>query len=425
VNAAAALLDRPSEETEALLESLVDASLLESAAPGRYRFHDLVRLFARACAERDELPPSEREEALSRLLDFYLATASKVFALERGERAVDHLTQPRTDGMFFADRDTALAWLFTEADCVLACVEQSAERGILRHAADLLIAIKDFADSGVHSLRYERAGATVRDAARAAGDVLAEARTQTMLTHVHIVAGRFDQADEEAQRAALLAKTAGDPLSGCWSLNDRGIIANCQSRFSDGETFLLRAIDAFREDGNRPSEASALCNLSHINLSLGRTESAIRLARQGLEIYESLNHRMRMANGLYSLGRALTEAGRIPEGLEQLQHASALFRETRQPLWEGVSHFRMAEAHLAARRPGKAAGHAEQALALRGIGGEWMRGRMLTVLGRALVALGQRDRARVCWKDALAVFDGMGASDAEEVRELLTPAPAA
>ncbi|SOD46070.1 DNA-binding transcriptional activator of the SARP family [Streptomyces sp. Ag82_G6-1] len=54
--AAAAVLDLPAEDTEDLLESLVDTSLLESAAPGRYRFHDLVRLYARACAERDELP---------------------------------------------------------------------------------------------------------------------------------------------------------------------------------------------------------------------------------------------------------------------------------------------------------------------------------------------------------------------------------
>jgi hypothetical protein len=134
---------------------------------------------------------------------------------------------------------------------------------------------------------------------------------------------------------------------------------------------------------------------------------------------------MRTANGRYVLGRALTSSGHIAEGLDQLDKAAAIFRETRQPLWEGVTHFRMAEAHLAARRPAQAAGHAEQALALRGIGGEWMRGRMLTVLGRALVALGQRDRARVCWRDALTIFDEMGASDANEVRELLTPAPAA
>ena len=66
--AAAAVLNLPLGATEDLLESLVDTSLVESAAPGRYRYHDLVRLYARACAERDEQPPSERGAAMSRLL---------------------------------------------------------------------------------------------------------------------------------------------------------------------------------------------------------------------------------------------------------------------------------------------------------------------------------------------------------------------
>ncbi|MEU7240912.1 AfsR/SARP family transcriptional regulator [Streptomyces sparsogenes] len=65
--AAAALLDLDPRHAEDLLESLVDASLLDSVAPGRYGYQDLVRLYARACAERDE-PPEHRDAALSRLL---------------------------------------------------------------------------------------------------------------------------------------------------------------------------------------------------------------------------------------------------------------------------------------------------------------------------------------------------------------------
>lgn len=46
---AAALLglDRCDPAVEPLLDSLVDSALLESPAPGRYRYHDLVRLYAR------------------------------------------------------------------------------------------------------------------------------------------------------------------------------------------------------------------------------------------------------------------------------------------------------------------------------------------------------------------------------------------
>ncbi|WP_031509358.1 AfsR/SARP family transcriptional regulator [Streptomyces megasporus] len=425
VHAAAALLDRPPEETEDLLESLVDISLLESAAPGRYRFHDLVRLYARTCAERDE-SPTVREAALSRLLDFHLATATGVFALERpGDRTAEHLAATEHPGLVFADRAAALDWLFAEADCLLACVEQSAGGATLRRATDLLLATRDLAESGVNSPRYERAALAVCEAARAAGDAWAEGRARLNLTHAYSVSGRFEQADQEAQRAMVLALTTGDPVPSCHAPNERGIIAIYRNRQEKGDALLNQAIAAFRADGNRVGEASALCNLSRIHLALGRKASAIKLAEQGVGIYTEMGLNRRLANARYALGMALTGAGRTAEALDQLARALTAFHESRQPLWEGVTHFRLAEAHLQAGRPAQAATHAEQALALRGIGGEWRRGTVLTVLGRALDALGQTDRARACWQDALKIFDALESPEAVEVRELLSPVIAA
>lgn len=49
--------------------------------PGRYRYHDLIRLYARSCAARDERPEN-RAAAFSRILDFYLASAARVYAME-------------------------------------------------------------------------------------------------------------------------------------------------------------------------------------------------------------------------------------------------------------------------------------------------------------------------------------------------------
>jgi DNA-binding SARP family transcriptional activator len=69
--AAAALLGLDEDATETVLESLVDASLLDAPAPGRYRFHDLVRLHARRRAALDE-SPGDRAAALERLVQFHL-----------------------------------------------------------------------------------------------------------------------------------------------------------------------------------------------------------------------------------------------------------------------------------------------------------------------------------------------------------------
>ncbi|GAA3253698.1 AfsR/SARP family transcriptional regulator [Streptomyces lavendulae] len=421
LSAAAAVLDLPEHDTEDLLEALVDCSLLESAAPGRYRFHDLVRLYARACAERDEQPAQGQDAALDRLLDFYLATAARVYAVERpGDRLPAHLSRTRHPGLVLTEPRAALDWLFAEADPLLACVRQAAGRpAALRRAVDLLWAAKDLAESGANSKQYESAALTLREAARSAKDPRAEGRARTALTMVHLVAGRFTEGDEEARQAMDLAREAGDPLPSCWAPNDRGIIALYQGRYRDGERYLLEAIENFRADANFIGEASALCNLSRIHVELGRLSSAIDLAQQGIAIYDRMGLTLRLANGRYALGIALTQAGRLREALTQLGEALSLFHDNRQPLWEGVTHFRLAEAHLAARRPTLAAKHAEQAIALRGIGGEWRRATVLTVLGKALRRLGQPDRAQACWRDAETVFTQLGSSELAEVQALL------
>ncbi|MEV4439805.1 tetratricopeptide repeat protein, partial [Streptomyces sp. NPDC049577] len=406
-----------------------DTSLLESAAPGRYRFHDLVRLYARACAERDEHPPTERTAALSRLLDFYLATAAGVYVLERpGDRLRAHLTPTTHPGLAFTDSLAAGDWLYAEADCLLACARQHAGStgDALRRAVDLLLAAKDVAESGADSRQYEQVATLLLAATRAAGDTRAEARARTVLAHVHSLAGRFAQADEQARNAVLLGRACQDPISCSNAANNCGIVALYQHRHEDGETYISQALEAFRADGNKPGEASALCNLSRAHLATGRVESAVRLAEQAIVLYRETNPSWRHANALYAYAVALTEAGRHEEAMANLHEALPVFRDNRQRFWEGMTLFRIAELHLATAQPGKAAAHAEQALAvLRGIGGEWRRGNILTVLGRCLDALGQTGRAHACWTEALASFEQLGSPEADEVRTLLTPVVAA
>ncbi|MFD7878353.1 BTAD domain-containing putative transcriptional regulator [Streptomyces sp. NPDC059766] len=433
--AAAAVLDLPVDETEDLLESLVDTSLLESAAPGRYRFHDLVRLYARACAERDEQPPSERTAAMSRLLDFYLATATRVYAIERpGDRTVDHLASTEQTvragraghaGQEFSDDTKALDWLHAEAACILACVQQSLAPRTLRRAVDLLLAAKDLAESGASSLRYEAATLAARDTAAALGDAHAEGRARTTLAQVLSRAGRFDEAGVEAEAAIELGRRTGDPWTNGNAHNEQGIIANCLNRRSLSEAHLLEAINAFRADGNRPGEASALCNLSRVLVSLERVSTAIDLVREGIAIYDELGLTFRLANARYALGIALGHAGRQDEALTELTQALEMFVVNRQRLWEGTTYFRIAQVHLSARRPAQAAQLAEQALTTGCIGGEWMRANILTLLGRSLQGLGQLDRARACWREALTIHEGAGAPEAAELRRLLAPAAVA
>ncbi|MFI7276030.1 BTAD domain-containing putative transcriptional regulator [Streptomyces sp. NPDC049879] len=422
---AAALLDRDVEEAEELLEGLVDTSLLESAAPGRYRFHDLVRLFARACAERDEQPPAERTAAVTRLLDFYLSTASAVYALERpGDATVEHMHKPDRPGLRFDGVRPALDWLFGEADCLLASARQA--RGTGEHArqiADLLMMARDLAESGAYSQQFVRAAEAVLEATDRLDQPLAQARIRVALTHAHSTAGRSEEAEEHAKHAMLLGVAAGDQVAMSHGLNERGISAFYQDRFHDSRDYLEQALEAFRQQENRSGEASALSNLSRVQLVLGAPDKAVDLAEQALALYRALGSKLRLANGRYALGVALAGHGRGDAAREEFSAALSSFQEARQRLWVGMTYFRLAGLHLDAGAIGQAATLAEQALAeLREVGGARREADALVLLGRALDSAGQSGRARVCWEAALATYEALGRPEVEGVRNLLSAA---
>ena len=72
--AAAVLLGQPEWPVADALEVLVDAHLIESPAPDRYRLHDLLRDYAAERAQADD-PQQAVEDAVRRVLGWYLRAA--------------------------------------------------------------------------------------------------------------------------------------------------------------------------------------------------------------------------------------------------------------------------------------------------------------------------------------------------------------
>ncbi|MFF4501174.1 BTAD domain-containing putative transcriptional regulator [Streptomyces sp. NPDC001401] len=418
--AAAAILDQSPENAEDIFETLVDTGFLESAAPGRYRYHDLTRLYARACAERDEHLPSERQTALSRLLDFYLATATGVYAVEHpGDRSVQHLEPARYPGVEFSYLDDARRWLASEAQCIMSCARQLAYGSELRRSIDLLWSVKDIVGSG-NFRQYQDTAAAAQRAAREARDAQAEGRACAALTAVHLTAGNLREADAEAQRALALAVAIDDPVTSAWVPYDRGVIALQERRYTEADRCLRKALSRFREDDNPFGVASALCQLSHVEASLGNVRSAVALAEEAIERLGSEADTLALAESRYALGLALSAAGKIPEALEQLDQALGIYQECAQALGEGMVHHRRAEIHLGAGRPAQAAAEAEQALAVLGrVGGARRRADVLVVLGDAMEERGESARARTCWAEALAVYEHVSGAEGYELRDRL------
>ncbi|MEU7594300.1 BTAD domain-containing putative transcriptional regulator [Streptomyces sp. NPDC039022] len=417
------------DATEELLESLVDTSLLESAAPGHYRFHELVRLYARSRAGRDEPPPA-REAARTRLLHHYLATATDAHQLKcPGDRLLDHLTPATRPGTVFPSRSAALDWVFTQGSNLLAAARQAAAPGRspheLRPATDLLLLTQDLLSSAVLLPQYEQTAHTLAEAAQEAGDTPTEARARLLLSRARARLGRFREAEIQSRAARTLGQLADDPVVRGRALNLRGVEALTAHRLTAALTYFTQALDAFRHDDDRYGEAAALAHQSRALLGLGRKREALAAADRALRHYRALGASVRLAHGLYTTGVTLAAAGRPDAARSRYAEALALFHEERQSLWAGLTLYRLAEALLEAGQPREAARHAEDALStLRINGGTWRRATVLVTLGHALRAAGRPERAHVTWEEALRLFTTLRAPEADDVRVLLgLPAP--
>ncbi|WP_371859033.1 AfsR/SARP family transcriptional regulator [Streptomyces paromomycinus] len=437
--AAAALLDTEADSTgtatrsphqphppaEELLESLVDTSLLESAAPSRYRFHELVRLYARSRAERDEDPPEARSAALTRLLDHYLATATDAHQLKcPGDRLLDHLTPATRPGTVFTGRSAALDWLSTEGGNLLAAVQQATAPGRdtreLRAATDLLFLTQDLLGPAPLLPQYEQTAHTLAEAAHEAGDTTAEARARLLLSRAHARLGRFRDAEIQSRAALTLGQLADDPVVRGRALHLRGVEALTAHRHTAALTYFTKALDAARHDGDRYGEAAALAHQSRALLALGRKRESLAAADHALRHHRDLGASVRLAHGLYTTGVTLAAAGRLDAARSRYTEALALFHEERQSLWVGLTRYRLAEALLEAGEPSEAARHAEAAFdALLIDGDPWRRAKVLVTLGHALRAAGRPERAHAIWQEALQLFTPLRAPEADDVRALL------
>ncbi|MEU8403453.1 BTAD domain-containing putative transcriptional regulator [Nonomuraea sp. NPDC048892] len=141
----AALLDVPVRQAEREIEALVDAHLLTLTGPDetgglRYRFHDLIRLYARERAQRED-SEAERLAALRRALGAWLALAEAAAEHVPGPcYALMHGPAPRwrlpaeVAGPLLAD---PMAWFGAEHAALMTAVAQACEAGLTDFAWDL------------------------------------------------------------------------------------------------------------------------------------------------------------------------------------------------------------------------------------------------------------------------------------------------
>ncbi|MFI8101234.1 AfsR/SARP family transcriptional regulator [Streptomyces sp. NPDC086023] len=423
--AAAAVLQTDAFDAEDLLEELVSASMMESPAPGRYRIHDLLRVFGRDRARADD--PAEADRAWESLLGHLLATACNAFAqLVPGDAVVGSLTSLGAAGGDFAHPQAARAWAAEHFEAAVLAVQTCADRAdeepyrrLLPAATDLLVALSPF----VGDLRHEQlapAALRVAEAAERRGDRRSFGRAQWLSCSFALRAGRLPVAQEHARSAVRACREAGDVPVLRQALNDLGLVAVTLGDFDEAIAHYEEALALARRLGHRSGEIATSLNCALAHVRLGDTARALAAAEDVLEAIGELDDAAALAYALYVRGVALAGAGRHEEAGEQLTEALEACRRAGDDGREVHVRYRLADSlRLLGRFPAaESMGRRAVALARRRAD-ERAEGQALLVCGRVLADRSDAEGAQVYLEQALHIFEGLGLPERQDAADLL------
>jgi DNA-binding SARP family transcriptional activator/Tfp pilus assembly protein PilF len=453
VPAAAVLAGLPAPEAERLMGRLAAVHLLGEYQPGRYQFHDLLRLYARQRAQAHDTPAARRE-ATARLTGWYLRGADEAARLLYPEMV--RLPVPGLSGAADADgseaasdaRARALAWLDAERANLMAAIEQAGSQR--PHATAWLLAdtLRGYFYQRWHIAEWLAAARCGLGAARAADDLPGQAASHLSLGHAYWSQRRQQQAMGHYQAALALSRQAPWPECEATALGNLGIaywdtgqleqaightrralavqasshhqatkLANLGYWYwSMGELrqaagHLTRALALARSAGHQGSEAHALANLGLVHRDLGQAARALDDFGLALTLCRDIGDQAGEADAYAGLASANRDSGRHQQALALAGQAAALACRIGDPRTEIDALNVLATTYQRLGRHHEARRHHERARALAADSGtRFQQAETLLGLAAAYQGLGQHERSSTCAREGLAIarHDGYG-----------------
>ncbi|MGI5355890.1 helix-turn-helix domain-containing protein [Streptomyces sp. CA-252508] len=344
---AALLAGLPVRRAARCLEALTGAGLLQPhPAADRYRFHDLLALFAaEQLAEEDD--PADIAAAEDRTARWMLrratAAALRFDADHRGASAddPDPATAPR-------DNEAAHGWLEAERAQWLAALGRVQAAGRHQEVVDAAEAMHWFSD---RTLQWELWAEVFRravDSARALGSRRDEA------VHLNYLAWAYNQcvfdpaaALPTAEAALEAAREVGDQLQVGWAL---GYAAGALNRLGRADEAIARLQESAAHLAGQSCAQSRLAELSALNAlgqqlrQVGRAAEALVIHRRSEAICRAgVPGKPEELIGLYlaatrqHIGNDLAALHRWSEAEGPLRYALAHFESARTPAWSEPS----------------------------------------------------------------------------------------
>lgn len=368
----AALVGESADAVERALGRLVRAHLLESAEAGRFRLHDLVRLFTIELAD-SRLTPRAQRDALRGALGFYGATARHASTVLDPHRVQLPLPDVPQRPLPLRTPGAAAGWLEEERANILAAVSQcvaAADDDVARLAAYVGFSLNWHLYLGDH----RRDQLVLGEQALLLGSRL-EDREITALAHMQLAItltrlGRPAEALPHQQAELALQRDAGDRFGEMRALgNLSGVHVNL-GQYVEVLEYSGVQLEIAREIGSQVGERHALQMMAIAHRALGQASLAMRDAREALSSAVRSGDRYHEAYSQRLAAEIWLDQDEPGEAVPCLEHALTTSRQVGHRTGESECLRLLARAHRLLGHPRPALAYAREALAVLREGGD-------------------------------------------------------
>ncbi|GII82581.1 SARP family transcriptional regulator [Sphaerisporangium siamense] len=412
----AALLDQPLHDAQDLLDDLADAQLIETTGVGygvhsQYRFHDLLRVFARERLAAEETP-AERGAALARVLGGLLFLAEAAHRREYGGDYVQihsgavrwPLPAKLVDQLVAAP----LQWYERERSMLVSGIRQAAQAGLVELCWDLAISSVTLFESRVYLDDWRETHQIALAAARQAQDKRGQAAMHYSRGSLYITEQRFGDARCDFQAAVQLFEEVGDRQGTALVIRNIGFLDRLSGRFSDAEAHYKRALDIFRGTGDQVASAYVLHNLAQLRLEFDDLPGAQRLLAEALELSRTSGSRRVEAQVLHRIGHTYLQSDQPALAAEVFNEALTVVRNIGDPTGEAYALHGLGIARLRRGELAEAASALHRSLMLASTSSEQLvEARVQLGLGELSMAQDDATQAVLHLEQALSLFRSM------------------
>jgi tetratricopeptide (TPR) repeat protein/transcriptional regulator with XRE-family HTH domain len=330
-----ALLEQPIEVAEELVESLVDAALVEHSRIDvtdrvRYRCHDLLRLFAYERAQAEESAASHAA-ALARPLQLLAKLAEQAaLRLVHDQAEFDNAGGASWEpdaakaGALLAD---SLAWFDSERQAALSGIAQACREGLDDVAYRLATSFATYFAVRGYFDDWRQTHVQVLDVIQGRGNLVAEAALYRGLGDLHTIQDRYEEALTSFRQALSRLREAGDRRGQAAVLHGIGSIARLRSDYTEALTCFREAFVISLELDDSPVAAYSLHAIGNVRCDQRRYAEAFQHIREAISLSRKLNLRIVEARALRGLGLVYQATGQLEEAWRAVAQGLAICRE--------------------------------------------------------------------------------------------------